>query len=129
MNGASREVIGIMPRGYNFPTPQTDVWIPRQLDPASENFGGHHLNGIARLNDGVTIEAAVTDAESLIARFDEIGYGPQWFEGIFSGTAVVRTLKDGIIGDSRQPLLILLGTVGFVLLIACSNVAQQVLQS
>ena len=127
LNGTSREVIGVMPRGYNFPTPQTDVWIPRQLDPASENFGGHHLAGIARLSDGVTIEAAVADAESLIARFDEIGYGPQWFEGVFSGTAVVRTLKDGIIGDSRQPLLVLLGTVGFVLLIACSNVANLLL--
>ena len=79
LNGASREVIGVMPRRYNFSTPQTDVWIPQQLDPASENFGGHHLAGIERLSDGVTIEAAGANAESLIARFDEIGYGPQWF--------------------------------------------------
>ncbi len=127
LNGSPREVIGVMPPGYDFPTPEVDVWVPRQLDPASENFGGHHLNGIARLAPGVTMEAAVADAESLIARFDEVGYGPQWFEGIFSGRAVVRTLKDGIVGDSRQPLLILLGTVGFVLLIACSNVANLLL--
>jgi len=127
LNGVTWEVIGVMPDGYDFPTPETDVWIPHQLDPASENFGGHHIEGIARLAPGVTIEAATADAKSLIARFDEVGYGPEWFEGIFSGEAVVRTLKDGIVGDTRIPLLILMGTVGFVLLIACSNVANLLL--
>lgn len=127
LNGTSREVIGVMPPGYDFPTPQTDVWAPDRLNPASENFGGHHITAIGRLAPGVTLETAEADAESLIARFDEVGYGPQWFEGIFSGEAVVRTLKEEIIGDSRQPLLILLGTVGFVLLIACSNVANLLL--
>ncbi len=127
LNGASREVIGVMPPRYDFPTVETDAWIPRQLNPASENFGGHHLTGIARLAPGVTIEAAVADAESLIARFEEVGYGPQWFEGVFSGQAVVKTWKDQIVGESRQPLLILLGTVAFVLLIACSNVANLLL--
>src|SRR5690606_30549300 len=127
LNGAPYQVIGIMPPEYAFPTPATDVWVPRQLDPASENFGGHHLAAVARLAPGVTIEAAVRDAESLIARFGEVGYGPQWFQGVFSGTAVVRTVKEDIVGDARQPLLILLGTVGFVLLIACSNVANLLL--
>jgi predicted permease len=127
LNGGLREVIGVMPPDYAFPNPEIDVWVPRQLDPSSENFGGHHLVAVARLAPGVTIEAATEDAEALIARFDEVGYGPQWFQGIFSGRAVVRTLKDQIVGDSRQPLLILLGTVGFVLLIACSNVANLLL--
>ena len=127
LNGVSREVIGVMPPDYQFPTPQTDVWAPSRLNPASENFGGHHIAGIARLAPGVTLDAAVADAESLIGRFDEVGYGPEWFVGIFSGEAVVRTLQDEIVGDSRQPLLILLGTVGFVLLIACSNVANLLL--
>jgi putative ABC transport system permease protein len=127
LNGVSREVVGVMPAGFDFPTPQTDVWAPDRLNPASENFGGHHIAAIARLAQGATIESAIEDAESLIARFDEIGYGPEWFVGIFSGEAFVRTLKDDIVGDSRQPLLILLGTVGFVLLIACSNVANLLL--
>jgi predicted permease len=127
LNGVTREVIGVMPPDYDFPTTQTDVWAPDRLNPASENFGGHHLTGIARLAPGATLESAEADAESLIARFDEVGYGPQWFVGIFSGEAVVRTLKEEIIGDSREPLLILLGTVAFVLLIACSNVANLLL--
>jgi len=75
----------------------------------------------------MTIAGAVSDAEGLIGRFGEIGYGPEWFTAIFSGKAVVRTLKDGIVGDSRRPLWIIFGTVTFVLLIACSNVANLLL--
>jgi predicted permease len=127
LNGESREVIGVMAPGYDFPNPQIDVWVSHQLDPASENFGGHHISAIARLAPGVTIEEATAEAGDLIGRFGEVGYGPAWFEGIFSGEAVVRTLQEEIVGDSREPLLILLGTVAFVLLIACSNVANLLL--
>ena len=127
LNGTPREVIGVMPVGYNFPTPEVDAWIPFQLDPASENFGGHYILAIARLAPGVTIEAATADARSLVARFTEVGYDPSWFEGVFDGGAVVRRFRDYIVGDARQPLLIVLGTVGFVLLIACSNVANLLL--
>lgn len=116
LNGRPREVIGIMPAGYDFPTPEVDVWIPYRLDPASENFDSHHIQAIARLKPGVTIEAAIGDVRSLVARFDEVGYGPSWFSGIFDGGAIVRPLREEIVGDTRQPLLILLGTVGFVLL-------------
>lgn len=127
LNGTPNEVIGIMPSGYDFPSPETDVWLVDQLDPASENFGGHHIYAIGRLKPGTTLDAAAADAEGLIRRFSEIGYGPEWFTGIFSGEAVVRTLKDGIVGESRRPLWIVFGTVAFVLLIACSNVANLLL--
>jgi predicted permease len=127
LNGAPIEIIGIMPDDYDFPTSDVDVWVPRRLDPASENFGGHHIEGIARLAPGVTLSAAVADARSLVARFSEVGYGPTWFQGIFDGGAVVVPLREEIVGDARQPLLIVLGTVGFVLLIACSNIANLLL--
>ncbi len=127
LNGASREVIGVMPPRYDFPAPSTDVWVPDPLDPASTNFGGHHIQGIARLAPGKTVQSAVSDAEGLIARFGEVGYGPSWFTGVFTGKASVKTLKDTIVGDARRPLWILLGTVAFVLLIACSNVANLLL--
>ena len=79
---------------------------------------------LAERAPGITIEAAVVDAESLIGRFDEVGYGPNWFTGaFFTGEANVQTLQDQLVGDARRPLLIVLGTMGFVLLIACSNVA------
>jgi predicted permease len=127
LNGVRREVIGIMPASYDFPSPDVDAWIPFQLDPASSNFGGHFIGGIARLAPGVTIDAATDDARNLIARFGELGYGPSWFKGIFTGDAIVRQLREEIVDDARQPLLIVFGTVGFVLLIACSNVANLLL--
>lgn len=123
LNATSVEVIGVMPQGFDFPTPEIDVWIPRGLDPESANFGGHSIQGIARLAPGATIQTAIEDSESLIARFDEAGYGPTWFEGVFSGEAFVRRLQDEIVGDIRTPLLVLVGAMVFVLLIACSNVA------
>jgi predicted permease len=127
LNGETREVIGVMPSGYNFPSPEMDVWIPLQTLAGSTLFGAHFVNAIARLAPSVTVDAAIEDARTLIARFDEVGYGPSWFEGIFDGGAFVEPLRDSIVGDSRQPLLIVLGTVGFVLLIACSNVANLLL--
>lgn len=119
----TREVIGVMPPEFAFPSNETDLWVPRQMNPASQNFGGHGIPVIARLRDGATVETATADAESLIQRFEEAGYGPEWLSNVFTGLATVQTLKEGMVGDSRQPLLIVMGTVAFVLLIACGNVA------
>jgi putative ABC transport system permease protein len=127
LNGTRREVIGIMPASYDFPTPEVDAWIPFQLDPASELFSAHFIGVIARLKPGVTIDAATEDARGLIARFGELGYAASWFKDIFDGGAIVRPLRDEIVRDARQPLLIVFGTVGFILLIACSNVANLLL--
>lgn len=123
LNGRRREVIGIMRPGYNFPSPDVDVWLPYQLDPSSPNFGGHHINAIARLAPGATIQSALAETEALVARFPEVGYGPRWMKNVFSGKAYVHPYREDLVGNVRQTLLILFGTVGFVLLIACSNVA------
>lgn len=129
LHGTPYQVIGVMPAGYDYPIAAVDVdlWAPFQLDPASANFGDHYIHGIARLRPGVPIDNAIRDARRLVAGFEELGYGPGWFESIFDGGAVVRPLRNVVVGDTRQPLLILLGTVGFVLLIACSNVANLLL--
>jgi len=127
LNGTRQEVIGIMPASFDFPTPEVDAWIPFQLDPTSQLFGAHFIGAIARLKPGVTIEAATDDARNLIARFGEVGYPASWFKGVFTGDAIVRPLREAIVGNARQPLLIVFGTVGFVLLIACSNVANLLL--
>ena len=123
LNGIDWEVIGVMPRGYDFPSPETDVWIPMQLNPRNRNSVLHGFDGIARLAPGATIESARADARRLISGFSEAGYAASYMTGYFSGDASIRTLKDDIVGDSSRAVLILLGTMGFVLLIACSNVA------
>lgn len=123
VNGMPWEVIGVMPGAFNFPGSGIDMWIPFQLNPSSRNTARPSIGAIARLAPGATVESATDDAERLIARFAEIGYQTYWTQGVFTGKAHVRTLKEDIVGDARRPLLILLGTMGFVLLIACSNVA------
>jgi predicted permease len=125
--GFPAEVIGVMPAGYDFPTPEMDLWFPLALNSASQNWSGHNIRAIARLAPGVTVDAAVEDARSLIARFGEVGYARTWLEDIWNGGAIVRPLRDEIVGDVRSALLIVLGTVGFVLLVACSNVANLLL--
>jgi putative ABC transport system permease protein len=127
LNGTSWEVIAIMPASFDFPAPEVDLWVPDQLNPASENFGGHHISAIARLTPTATLASAASEGDALIGRFSEVGYGPEWFQTIFSGKSVVRPLKDNIVGDARRPLWIIFGTVAFVLLIACSNVANLLL--
>jgi putative ABC transport system permease protein len=127
LNGVTVEIIGVMPAGYDFPSPDTDIWVPYRLDPANPNFGGHHINAIGRLRDGIEAEAVHRDAEELISRFGEAGYGPEWLSNVFSGRANIQTLQEAIVGDVRRPLLVIFGTVAFVLLIACSNVANLLL--
>lgn len=127
LDDQTREVIGIMPPGFSFPSSEVDLWIPLRLNPASENFGAHNTRVIARLRSDATVESATADAERLIARFAEVGYGPEWLGSVFTGRAIVRTLKEEIVGSAQRPLWIILGTVGFVLLIACSNVANLLL--
>ena len=83
LQGSPFEVIGVMPDGYDFPTPETDVWLPRLIEaerqvlgirggagPTSQGLVSHSTSVIARLAPGVTMEAAVADAERLIARFN-----------------------------------------------------------
>jgi putative ABC transport system permease protein len=123
INDRPWEVTGVMPASYAFPRPDVDVWIPFQLNAASRNQNRPSIDGIARLAPGETIESATADADRLIAGFGAIGYDVAWTRDVFTGKAHVRTLKEDLVGDSRRPLLILLGTTGFLLLIACSNVA------
>lgn len=127
LNGQQVEIIGVMPESYDFPNADIDAWLPYRLPRESENFGGHHISAVARVNDGVTMEGVQSDVSSLISRFEEAGYGPDWLTNVFTGDARIETLQEGVVGDSRQPLLIVLGTVALVLLIALGNVANLLL--
>ncbi len=121
LSGDAYEIIGIL--GSRFKTdPAADVWLPLQADPNSTNQG-HYLLCAARMRPGVTVtqaKAAMTvSAEEYRRKF------PLLMDTQESATAV--PLRDTVVAGVRSALLILLGAVGFVLLIACANVANLLL--
>src|SRR5205807_6009564 len=65
LEGASTEVIGVMPEGFAFPTTRADLWTPMRLDPAQAARDGRNYQSVARLNPGVTLAQAQRDMEAI----------------------------------------------------------------
>ena len=124
VDGVAREVIGIMPAGLRFPASDTELWLPLQIDPAKTDSASFDYKAIARLRDGVTIEAAQSDLQALLPQL------PDEFPGRLTRASIDQTrmhvaaerLDRVIVGDVGRLLLIVLGATGFVLAIAAANV-------
>ena len=119
LGGASFEVVGVMPASFRDPFgSQIDLWLPQDLRSGGSNsFGNYYLSGVARLADGVTVEAARERLAVLSAGFVEIE--PQ-MEG---STLEIRPLQADIVGSTRMTMLwILAAAASLVLLTACVNV-------
>ncbi len=122
VSGDPYVVIGVL--GPTFKTdPVADIWLPLQADPNSTNQG-HYLLCAARMRPGVTIDQAKAAMKLSAEEFRRKFPGPL-MDSKESATAV--PLRDTVVRDVRTALLILLGAVGFVLLIACANVANLLL--
>ena len=120
LNGEAYNIVGVMPERFMYPT-NTELWAPTDVN-VNQGRGGHYLVAIGRLKAGVTIENANTEMKKISADLSR-AY-PDSNDG---WTTKVINLHDDIISDVRQSLYILLGAVGFVLLIACANVANLLL--
>ncbi len=126
LNGESYEVVGILPEGIAFPQDETSIWVPARIDPVRAQPGAFGWNSIARLMPGLSISQAQAQLASFVAqmpgRYADI---PQLVAFLEEGQfrVSIRTHKKDVVGDIQRSLWILLGTVGFVLLIACANVA------
>ncbi|MDH3272237.1 MAG: ABC transporter permease [Gemmatimonadota bacterium] len=123
MDGVQRRVIGVMPDEAAFS--DEDLWIPMVIDPETAEIGSLGLIGVGRLAPGATVETANVEMQDLLLRFaeahpDELGPDIMEQAGL---AADVKPLKEVYVQGAREALLVLLGTVGFVLLIACANVA------
>jgi len=121
MNNRQRVVIGVMPKGFQFPE-VADAWGPLALTPKIYTRTDHGLSAIARLKPGVTVQQAQAEMSSIAANIET--ENPITNEGL--GLKVID-LRASLVGDYKKALLILLGVVAFVLLIACVNVANLLL--
>ena len=121
VDGKPTTVIGILPKSF-VSEPVADLWLPIQADPASTNQG-HYLRVAGRLKPGVTLERARAELKAAGERFRALY--PQWMEK--NEIAGMQPMRESMTGEVRTPLMILLGAVGFVLLIACANVANLLL--
>jgi predicted permease len=130
MNGVSRRIVGIMPRGFAYPDENARFWIPMTVDPATAPLGAFGPSGIARMADGATLASVDAELRGLIARLDELVPEAEQAVGFLREvnlTARVSTLKDAVVGDLSRVMWTLLGMVAFVLVIACANVANLLL--
>jgi putative ABC transport system permease protein len=124
MNGVLRQVVGVMPEGFEFPS-EADVWVPIEINDADPEMGSLGLIGVGRLAPGVTVATAHAEMQALLYLFADT-YPDEFSRQILEQTGLasdLKPLRDLYVQDIRQALWVLLGTVGFVLLIACANVA------
>ncbi len=123
LDGLPHEVVGVMPPSFEIFEPNTELWIPLIEDPNRWEYLGNVSQAFGRLAPGVTFGAAEGEFRPLVDRMREaLGYPDDFGPG-----ASLEGLKEGIVGGYRTMFLVLLGAVGFILLIAGSNLSNLLL--
>jgi predicted permease len=127
IDGAPTRIVGIMPAGYDVHDQRVQVWLPLTLDPQNPgNRGGHFLYLVGRLKPDVSIGQARVDLESMLQNWPAKTAGNH-VPNLKNHRLRFDGLKDDLIGALRTALWVLQGAVGFVLLIACANLANLML--
>jgi len=130
LDGVSRRVVGVMPRGFALPTDFTvdaaepgQAWIPLQLDPKQLSHDGHNFYAAATLAPGATARQATAELKTVTANLTRQGVYrvPMRFE------AFAVPVEEEIRGGARRSLLLVFGAVGFLMVMACANVANLLL--
>ena len=125
IDGVPHEIVGIMPARFDFPSSRTELWLPIHIDPLRTKSAAFDYHAIARLRPGVSVSMATAELQRLLPTAPEEFPGRLTVSGIAQTKMrpVVQPLRDVVVGDIGKVLWVILGAVGFVLLIACANVA------
>jgi putative ABC transport system permease protein len=121
IDGMAVPVVGVLPADFVFPNHQAEIWLPVAINPTEAPTGGGYLRLIGRLREGRTMQSALLEVHALIEQLRR--EHPDRFREPFGQQASVYPLRDDLVGATKRTLLVLFGAVGFVLLIACANVA------
>jgi len=130
VNSTAVTVLGVMPPSFDLLNNDVEIWLPMALDPANPgNRSGHNYRVVGRLAVGVSVEQATAELKTVYEKWDEIAanlHHPGDDEQR-QHPVEIHSLSIVAVGDTGPALLMLLGIVGFVLLIACANVANLLL--
>ena len=123
LDGVDRQIVGVLPAGFAYPSAKVQLWIPCRLNPAVfvEYWGAEFMPLVGRLAPAASLGAAQAEAHTLARAFEGRFPYPMPRDYYVAVTAV--PLREDILGDVRGRLIVLLCSVAAVLLIACANVA------
>jgi putative ABC transport system permease protein len=119
VNGLPTTVVGVMPKSFDPLLNKSDLWVPAAFTPAQlADHDDHYLNVMARLKSGVTIPQAQSELELIAQRLQQ-----QYPLDDADRSFHIQPLANALLGDQRLSLRMMLAAVGFLLLIACANIA------
>jgi putative ABC transport system permease protein len=123
LNSKSYQILGVMPAGVSLPQ-SAELWIPLNFDgdPEMKWRKASFLRPVGRLKPGVTVAQAQADTDVIAARLEQ-----QYPDSNTGKSLRLLSLREQLVGGTRTMLFVLFGAVGFVLLIACANVANLLL--
>ncbi len=126
VNAVPTTVVGVLPATYRHleinPERRADIFTLFRFDTAQASRGGHFIRGVARLKDDANLAGGRAELEGIAARLEQQYPADNTGQGV-----VIRPLLESMVGESRPVLLLLSAAVGFVLLVACANVANLLL--
>jgi predicted permease len=131
VDSQTREIVGVMPRGFRLVDQDFDLLVPLAFDRNNQKLAPFGYDGIARLKPGITLAQADADVASLIPVWmDSWSNGPGTNSHYYEKwriTPAFRSLKQRVIGNVSSVLWVVMATVGLVMLIACTNIANLLL--
>jgi putative ABC transport system permease protein len=122
LGGENYQVVGVMPQFFRFPSRLTELWVPLDIPPDYASRGNHFLLTFGRLKPHVSLEQAREQMVTIARRLEQ-----QYPDNQAGRSVKLIPLQEELVQNVRLALLVLLGAVGFVLLIACVNVANLLL--